>query len=774
MTGDRSKVINYVEKFIGTMRFGNDQFAKIVGYGDYKLGDTIISRVYYMEGLNHNLFLVGQFCNGGLEVAFRQHTCHIQNIDKVDLLQEVLSTLHMDLCGPMRTESINKRKYVLVIVDDYTRFGWVRFLRTKDETPEVFLKFLKNTQRALNATICTVKTDNGTEFVNKTLTDLFESVGITHQTSVPRSLQQNGVVKRMNRTLMEAARTMLIFTKAPLFLWAKAVATACYTLNRSLIHTLHKKTYYELLKGKKPDMKYFRVFGSLCYPTNDYDDVGKLKTKANIAIFVGYAPTKKAYHVYNKRMRKIQETVHVTFDELSGGRTSSDLVKDPPTPSVSTTVQQFDELFQPWIDEDEEFPPTPTAPVNAPAVQAPEIVIATPSTTLISEGAPAATISPLVFESSPTSVHGIETPIDDVESNLYEPYIAPEAISEASFSTHVNADRPVYTRKQLRTDAMWCFFNGFISHVKPKNYKQALEHSCWIEAMQEEINEFERLDVWVLVPAPNNILIIPLKWIFKIKLDEYGEVLKNKAWLVAKGYRQEAGIDFKKSFAPMDAKTAFLNGELNEVVYVSQPEGFVDPEHHTYVYRLKKALYGLKQAPRACTPIDTPMAEHPKLDEDKGGKLIDPTRYHGMVGSLMYLSTSRPDIVFADIGFMLTAFADADYAGCQDTRRSTSGSAQFLGGRLVSWSSKKQKSTAISTTETEYIALSGCCAQILWMRSQLKDYGLISTRFLCIVIIKVLSRCVVTVFNIPDLSTLISVTTSSRSKLKEELLSCTL
>nr|GEV35144.1 hypothetical protein [Tanacetum cinerariifolium] len=338
----------------------------------------------------------------------------------------------------MRTESINKKKYVLVIVDDYTRFGWVRFLRTKDETLEVFLKILKNTQRALNATV-----------------------------------RMNGVVKRRNRTLMEAARTMLIFTKAPLFLWAEAIATTCYTLNQSLIHTLHEKIYYELLKGNKPDLKYFRVFGSLCYPTNDYDDVGKLKLKADIGIFVGYVPT-KAYRVYNKKTRKIQETGHVTFDELSGGmtsehvssglgpnsttyvqnstglelnalqsgRTSSDLVKDPPTPSVSTTVQQFDELFQPWINKDEEFAPTPTAPVNAPAIQALEIAIATPSTTLISEGVPAVTISPSVSESSPqdTSVHGIQTPIDDVDSNLYEPYIAPEAISEASSSIPVNAD----------------------------------------------------------------------------------------------------------------------------------------------------------------------------------------------------------------------------------------------------------------------------------------------------------------------------------------------
>ncbi|GJY61215.1 retrovirus-related pol polyprotein from transposon TNT 1-94 [Tanacetum coccineum] len=322
----------------------NDQFAAIVGYGDYNIGDTIITRVNYVEGLSHNLFSVGQFCDAGLEVAFRKYTCYIRNKDKVDLLKgsrttnlysislkdmmeaspvcllskasstkswlwhhrlnhlnfetlnelaqkdlvrvntntEVLNTLHMDLCGPIRVESINGKKYILVIVDDYTRFSWVRFLRTKDETPKVIKKFIILTQRALNATVCFLRTDNGMEFVNKTLTELCESVGITHNTTVPQTPQQNGVVKRWNQTLMEAARTMLIFAKAPMFLWAEVVATACYTLNRSLVHTLHEKTYYELLKGKKPNVKYFRVFGSLCYPTNDYDDLGKLKAKADI------------------------------------------------------------------------------------------------------------------------------------------------------------------------------------------------------------------------------------------------------------------------------------------------------------------------------------------------------------------------------------------------------------------------------------------------------------------------------------------------------------
>nr|GFA49656.1 retrovirus-related Pol polyprotein from transposon TNT 1-94 [Tanacetum cinerariifolium] len=345
--------------------------------------------------------------------------------------------------------------------------------------------------------------------------------------------------------------------------------------------------------------------------------------------------------------------------------------------------------------------------------------------------------------------------------------------------------RPVSTQLQLHEQALFCYYDAFLTSVEPKTYKEALTQSCWIEAMHEELNEFERLEVWELVPRPDKVTVITLKWIYKVKLDELGGIIKNKARLVACGYRQEEGIDFEESFAPvarleairiflayaahknmvvyqMDVKTAFLNGNLREEVYVSRPDGFVDPDNPNHVYKLKNALYGLKQAPRAwydmlssfllsqdfskdvddgqnliflrirflkvpeaslstnlnlllshlkkyefesCDPVDTPMVEKSKLDEDREEKAVDPSHYR-------------------DSSVALTAFADADHAGCQDTRRSTSGSVQFLGKRLISWSSKRQKSAAISSTEAEYIALSGCCAQILWMRSQLSDYGL--------------------------------------------------
>ncbi|GKC25731.1 retrovirus-related pol polyprotein from transposon TNT 1-94 [Tanacetum coccineum] len=221
----------------------------------------------------------------------------------------------MDLCGPMRVESINRKKYILVIVDDYSRFTWVKFLRSKDETPEFIIKFRKQVQVRLNATIRNIQTDNGTDFANQTLKSYYEDVGISHQTSVACTPQQNAVVKRQNQTLVEAARTMLIFSKPPLFMWKEAVAIACYTHNQSLIRSRHNKTPYELIHDRK--LEYLHVFGALCYPTNDNEDIGKLKPKADIGIFIGYSPTKNAYRIYNKRTRMIMETNHVKFDELT-------------------------------------------------------------------------------------------------------------------------------------------------------------------------------------------------------------------------------------------------------------------------------------------------------------------------------------------------------------------------------------------------------------------------------------------------------------------------
>nr|GFB30780.1 hypothetical protein [Tanacetum cinerariifolium] len=454
-----------------------------------------------------------------------------------------------------------------------------------------------------------IRTDNETEFVNHTLRDYYEEVGISHETSVARSPQQNRVVERRNRTLIEAARTTLIYTQAPLFLWAEAVATACFTQNRSIIRLRH---------GKTPE------------------NLGKLQPKPDIGIFIGYAPTKKAFRIYNRRTRRIVETIHVDFDELTAmaseqrssrpalnemtpGTISSGLV---PTTSPSTSYvpplrNDWDLLFQQMFDE--LLNPPPIVVNQVPEAIAP-IVEVIPPVNAHSTGSPSST---MVEQDAPSTTHmrsdplfGI--PIPKVNYEQSKTPASPQTIVQTNHPLpHHNSkwtkdhplnniigqlDRPVSTRLQLHEQALFCYYDAFLTSVEPKTYKEALTQSCWIEAMQEELNEFEHLEVWELVPRPNKVTVITLKWIYKVKLDELGGILKNKARLVARGYRQEEGIDFEESFAPvarleaiqiflayvaqknmviyqMDVKTAFLNGNLREDVYVSQPDGFVDPDN---------------------------------------------------------------------------------------------------------------------------------------------------------------------------------------------------
>nr|GEV70218.1 retrovirus-related Pol polyprotein from transposon TNT 1-94 [Tanacetum cinerariifolium] len=340
---------------------------------------------------------------------------------------------------------------------------------------------------------------------------------------------------------------------------------------------------------------------------------------------------------------------------LMPGQISSGLIPDPvpAAPYVSPTNKDLEILFQPMFDEYLETPCVERLVSPDPAVPLP--VNTTPSSTTIDQDAlcPCHSPSSSAFQSS-SLLQGVAAESTIMEVNPFAPIdndpfvnvFALEPSSKASSS----------------------------GDVEPKNFKTAITEDCWFQAMQDEIHKFDRLQEWKLIPRPDYLMIIALKWIYKIKLDEYGNVLKNKARLVAKGYQQEEGIDFKESFAmvscveairifianaasknmiiyQMDVKMAFLNGVLKEEVYVSQTEGFVDPDHPTHVYRLKKALYGLKQAPRAwmdsCDPVDTPMVDRLKLDEDPLGIPVDQARFCSMVGYLMYLTVSRPDLVFA-------------------------------------------------------------------------------------------------------------------------------
>nr|GEW19492.1 retrovirus-related Pol polyprotein from transposon TNT 1-94 [Tanacetum cinerariifolium] len=361
MTGNLKLLINFIWKFMGTVRFGNDHVADILGFGDLQWGNILITRVYLIEGLGHNLFSVGQFCDSDLEVAFRRDACFVRNLEGVDLLKRARST----------------NLYII--------------------------------------------------------------------------------------NLHEMA------SASPICLMARVLST------------------------KKPDISFLHVFGALCYPKNDREDIGKLGAKCDIGFFIGYSADSCAYRVYNRRSKKIMETMNVSFDEISA----------------------------------------------------------------------------MAFEQRSS-----------------KPGLQKQVIGEPS--------RPILTRNQLRSDGDMCMYALSVNTMEPKNIKEAMTDPAWIDSMQEELLQFKRLDVWVLVPAPDNISPLTLKWLFKNKHDEEQTVIKNKSRLVVRGYRQEEGIDFEESFAlvarmeairillayvahksftvfQIDVKTAFLHGKSKRASHPPKP-----------------------------------------------------------------------------------------------------------------------------------------------------------------------------------------------------------
>nr|GEV27994.1 hypothetical protein [Tanacetum cinerariifolium] len=607
MMGDRSWLLHFVKKFIGTVRFGNDHFGAIMGYGDYVIGESVIFSIYYVEGLGHNLFSIRQFYDSDLEVAFKKHSCYVR--DTMVLILRALA--------------------------------------------DVVIKFITQIQVGLNKTVRYVRTDNGTEFVNHTMTEYYECIGILLQKTVLRTPQQNGVVKRLNRTLVEASRTMLIFSKASMFLGAEVVATACYTQNRSLIHTRHHKTPYELVHNKKHDLIFFRVFGALCYPTNDSEDLRKLQPTADTGIFVGYAPSKKstrpALNLMTSRLISLGLVPNLVFA----------------TPYTPPTNKELEILFQPIFDDYLEPPSTDRPAHHAYVVQALVNSVGTPSSTTIDRDVPSLSISPSSSVLPSHSLHqGVVAEPHSMEDHNVAPVdnkpfikvFAPERLSEASSLGDISSTESPY-------------------------------------------------------------------WIYNVKLDEHGDVLKNKARLVGKGYRQEEGIDFEESCAPVariEAIRIFIanvaskkHGGLSDgrqngfsewrvkrksiCLQVSQnPKGI-------FINQSKFALEILKKFEMdSCDSVDTPMVDRLKLDEDLLGIPVSgkPTKKHLEVLKQVFWylkGTINWGLWYPkDTAMALTAYAEADHAGCQDTRRSTS---------------------------AEDIAMSGCCAQILWMRSQLTDYG---------------------------------------------------
>ena len=789
-----------------------------------------------------------------------------------------LELLHMDLFGPTTYASLGGNLYCLVIVDDYSRYTWVFFLHDKSEATPSFKKFAKRAQNEFDLKIKKIRSDNGREFDNTHIEQYCDEVGIKHEVSATYTPQQNGVVERKNRTLITLARTMLDEYTTPERFWAEAINTACYASNRLFPHRLLGKTPYELLNNKKPDISFFRVFGCKCYIYKKRQHLGKFQRRCDIGFLVGYSLKSKAYRVFNHATGMVEETYDVEFDESNGSQGEHENLDDVGDEPLREAMKNMPVgAIKPKDDDDD--------------VQ----VIDKPSSSNVPHDDDKDGRDP--FEDTHVSHDQMVVQAQDVDA----PQAAPQVVDQRTtplLQAHPqdliigSPTRGVMTRSQKL--ALFIEHHSFVSLVEPTIVDEALGDPDWVNAMHEELNNFTRNQVWTLEERPKGARVIGTKWVFRNKQDDQGKVVRNKARLVAKGFSQVEGLDFGETFAPvarleairillayashhdiklyqMDVKSAFLNGFINELVYVDQPPGFEDPRYPNHVYRLSKALYGLKQAPRAwyerlrdfliekgftigkvdttlftkkldgeificqvyvddiifgstneayckefgdlmskefemsmigeltfflgfqvkqlkegtfisqekytkdllkrfnmddCKPIKTPMPTNGHLDLDVGGNPVDQTLYRSMIGSLLYLTASRPDIMFSvcmcarfqadpreshliavkrilrylkhtpSIGlwypkganFQLVGYSDSDYAGCKVDRKSTSGGCHLLGRSLVSWSSKKQNSVALSTAEAEYIAAGACCAQILYMKQTLLDYGVVLER----------------------------------------------
>jgi transposase InsO family protein len=628
-----------------------------------------------------------------------------------------LEIVHTDLVGPTTTKGLKGERYFMLLVDDYTRMTAVFFLKNKSEAFENFKIYKEMVENEMDSRIKCLRSDNGGEFTSKEFMDYCNNHGIKRQFSVARTPQQNGVVERKNRTVQEMARTMIMDSKLTDIFWTQAVHTTVHIQNRVMLRNNTDKTPYELWKGRPTNVKHFRVFGSKCYIKREDGRMGKFDSRVDKGILVGYSSTRKAYKCYNLRLNKVVESINVTIDET--GRPES---KEEENKSMEQLFEEEDEKEVEEEDEDEENPTEAEEQVQQ--------------------------VSP-------------KTPSKRVQKN------------HPSDQIIGNKDAGVETRRKIRSPEQTHL--ALLSTIEPNCFEEANKDEFWNKAMDEELDQIEKNDTWELVPRPKNKNVIDTKWVFRNKLNEDGQVTRNKARLVCKGYAQIEGIDFEETFSPvarmeaiclllayacsknvkvyqMDVKSSFLNGELEEEVYIEQPEGFQLSENTDYVCKLKKALYGLKQAPRAwysrldkylqqagfrkgsadnnlyikvsqgnillievyvddiifgsdddrlsqkfakdmqnefemsllgelsfflglqirqsnqgifisqtkyiremlkrfgmedCKPVITPMQTSCKLSKDDDSKSTDQRQYRSMIGSLLYVTTSRPDVMQA-------------------------------------------------------------------------------------------------------------------------------
>ena len=502
-----------------------------------------------------------------------------------------LELVHSDVCGKMNTPSLGGGEYFLTFIDDYTHYTWVYVLKRKSEVFDKFQKWKALVENESGHNLKVLRTDRGGEYTSAEFEKFLQSAGVRHELTVPKTPEQNGVAERMNRTLVESVRSMLSDANLPQKFWAEAVSTAVYLRNRSPTKAVDDMTPFEAWMKKRPSVSHLRVFGCKAYVHVPKDERGKLDNKAKKCILVGYGEETKGYRLYDPDKKRICFSRDVSFNESECG------IELDVTPSGGDLYVELE-----LQDESSVSPDQPVVAELAPVHQPPE----QPSTRRSGR------------ERRFPDYYG-----DRVYLSLIEPTSVDEILSTP-------------------------------------------EKDCWLEAMEKEMTSLQDNDVWELVEPPQNRKPVGSKWVFKAKTDADGHVERYKARLVAQGFSQKFGTDYDETFSPVarlesvralialsvqqglklhqvDVTTAFLNGELEEEVYMKQPEGFVVPGKEHLVCKLKKSIYGLKQSPRCWN-----TALHNQLK--KMGFVqtaTDPCVYTYSGGEVVYLGVYVDDIIVA-------------------------------------------------------------------------------------------------------------------------------
>jgi len=478
-----------------------------------------------------------------------------------------LQLIHSDLCGAITPESHSKKRYVITFIDDYSRKMWSYFLQEKSEAFDAFKRFKSLVEKASGDKILCLCTDRGGEFTSSEFNEYCSTHGITRQLIAAYSPQQNGVAERRNRTLMNMVRCMLIARDVPKQYWPEAVNLATHILNRCPTTALANITPENAWQNRTPSVQHFKVFGCIGHVHLPNASRKKLDNKSIKCVFMGISEESKAFRMYDPETQKIIISRDVIFEEME---------KWDWNQSGETTSQDF---LCAEIDEKEENEDSPRE-----------------ATTVGDQRA------------------------RNTERTRRQPvwmqdYESGEGLSEKEEVAQIVLEKQVeQLTQEMQQLAM------FVAN-DPTTFEEAVKSQVWRNAMESEIAAINRNGTWELTDLPIGTKKIGVKWIFKTKINERGEVDKCKARLVVKGYAQQAGIDYNEVFAPvarwdtikltlsiaasrgwkvyqLDVKSAFLHGEITEEVYVEQPKGYEVKGKENKVYRLKKALYGLKQAPR--------------------------------------------------------------------------------------------------------------------------------------------------------------------------------